>query len=364
MRKRFGRRAGVALIAGICYVVSFWISVEFLTHAAVEKINPVKIRASNSAAVTMLAFGDINLGRAVGQKILHGDVDYPFRNIRWLTDSVDIVFANLECQLSDQHGETQDPKHNLIFTGPPEGALSLAHFGITVVSTANNHAFDYGVKALFETIDNLDSEHIAHSGTGKTDSLLYEPLLFVKKGIRFALFAVTDVMNFSKGWQRYVAEADTANLFPAVRRVKSSVDVVIVSYHGGDEYAVRPSLRTRQFAAACLQQGVQLFLGHHPHVPYGVTKIEDGKGTRYIVYSLGNFVFSQPQYYWTQHSIAVRIQFEKSDSMVYLHSFECIPLNASMQPSVATDSTTIAGIVHRVQSLSNTTISFVKDQIH
>ncbi len=363
MKRGFGRRAGIVFMAVSCFAVSFWASVEIQKFIVVdEKINLNKEKTSKSTTVTMLAFGDINLGRMVGQHILHGDVDYPFRNIRWLTDSADIVFANLECQLSEQHGETQNPKFNLIFTGPPNGAVSLAHFGITHVSTANNHAFDYGVKALFETIDNLDSVHIIHVGTSKSDSFLYVPSVFVKKGIRFALFAVTDVMNFAQGWQNNVAVTDTAKLFPAIRYIKSSVDFVIVSYHGGDEYTGRPSLRTREFAAECIQQGVQLFLGHHPHVPYGIAK----KGTSYIVYSLGNFVFAQPQHYWTQHSIAVRIQFEKSDSTAQIQSLECIPLDASMQPSVTTDSATIAGIVHRVQSLSNTTLTFVqlKEPIH
>ncbi len=356
-----GKHAGIALIAASCYAISFWASIEFQKHRIFdEKINLKKLEASKT--VTMLAFGDINLGRIVGQKILHGDIDFPFRNIKWLTDSADIVFANLECPLSDQHGETQNPKFNLIFTGPPGGALSLSHFGITHVSTANNHAFDYGVKALYETIDNLDSVNIAHVGTSKSDSLLYAPSVFVKKGIRFALFAVTDLMNFAYGWQHNVAVADTAKLFPAIRHVKSSVDMIIVSYHGGDEYAERPTLRTKQFAAECVQQGVQLFLGHHPHVPYGIVR----QGASYIVYSLGNFVFVQPQHYWTQHSVAVRIQFEKSDSTARIQSLECIPLNVSMQPSVATDSTTFSGIVHRVQSLSNMTLTFVqsKDPIH
>lgn len=367
MKRGFGRGAGIALMAVSCYAISFWASVEIQKHiVAGSKQNTAK--KSGIATVTMLAFGDINLGRKVGQQILLGDVDFPFRNIRWLTDSADIVFANLECQLSDQHGETQNPKFNLIFTGPPSGAVSLAHFGITHVSTANNHAFDYGTEALFETIDNLDSAHITHVGTSKSDALLYEPAVFEKKGIRFALFAVTDVMNFARGWQNYVAVADTAKLFPEIRRIKPSTDFIIVSYHGGDEYADRPSRRTKKFAEECIREGVQLFLGHHPHVPYGIAK----EGTSYIVYSLGNFVFAQPQHYWTQHSIAVRIQFEKSDSSkgafnsAQIRSLECIPLNASMQPSLATDSSTIASLIHRVRSLSNTTLTFVqsKEPIH
>ena len=48
--------------------------------------------------VTLLAFGDVNLGRMVGQKIINGEVDFPFEKISLRRDSADIVFANLESQ--------------------------------------------------------------------------------------------------------------------------------------------------------------------------------------------------------------------------------------------------------------------------
>jgi len=97
---------------------------------------------------------------------------------------------------------------------------------------------------------------------------------------------------------------------PALRRAAKTADVVIVSYHGGEEFAAAPTPRTREFAAAVMRQGVMLFLGHHPHVPYGIEKA--GKG--YIVHSLGNFVFLQPQNDWAQRSYGVEMIIDKRDS--------------------------------------------------
>jgi poly-gamma-glutamate capsule biosynthesis protein CapA/YwtB (metallophosphatase superfamily) len=312
-----------------------------------------KIGAPVRSAVRLLAFGDVNLGRMVGQKIINGEIDFPFQKISFRPDSADIIFANLECQLSDQHGITQDPLHNLIFTGPPNGAESLVKFGFTHVSTANNHAFDYGKRALLETLGHLDDEDIGHVGTVRSGRTLYEPLMFEKNGIRFAFFAVTDLMNFKHGWHGYVATTDTNKLFPAIREAAASVDVVILSVHGGDEYSDRPSKKLTAFEEQAVNQGVAVVLGHHPHVPYGVEHFGNG----YIFHSLGNFVFYQPQLYWTQLSFAAKITLTKDSSTTTVTSVECIPLQAGYQPSILSDSIALVKLKSRLQSLSNIPIT-------
>jgi poly-gamma-glutamate synthesis protein (capsule biosynthesis protein) len=297
----------------------------------------------------LLAVGDINLGRTVGQEILKGDTLFPFRFVRDTLLKYDIVFGNLESQLSDQHGETQHPRNNLIFTGPPPGAHSLKKGGFTVVSTANNHALDYGLKAHGETISNLAGAGVTFVGTAADESHLFEPVLFTSRGIRFALFACTGVMNMEDGiWRRYVTPADTAQLFPRIRAYRSEVDFLILSYHGGEEYSKGPTEQTQRFAHAAVGAGVDLFLGHHPHVPHGLEEI-DGKC---IVYSLGNFVFRQHFHEWTQRSFAFEATIEKQLSGARVREFRCLPLIADVQPRFLGKSSEAAVIMNRVRSLS------------
>ena len=104
------------------------------------------------AFVSLLALGDVNLGRTVGQEILKGNVDYPFEKFKSVLSRGELVVANLECPVTDQNGETQSPKSNVIFCAPPGAAATLRRAGISVAVTANNHAFDYGLKGLQETI--------------------------------------------------------------------------------------------------------------------------------------------------------------------------------------------------------------------
>ncbi len=116
--------------------------------------------------LTVLFGGDVNLGRGAGQKILKDPKYDPFAEIAPLLSTADFRAVNLESQLSDQNGETQSPNHHLIFTGPPGGADVLAAAHIDLVSLANNHAWDYGKKALFETFTNLERAGVASPARG------------------------------------------------------------------------------------------------------------------------------------------------------------------------------------------------------
>lgn len=305
---------------------------------------------STVSTVSFLAFGDVNLGRTVGQRILKQDVHFPFRKYSIKDDSADIVFANLECQVSDQKGETGHPKFNLIFTAPPEAITTLKSSGIDIVSTANNHALDYGIDALKETIDRLSDANIPFVGTSKDKENLYLPLIIEKNNIKFAIFGVSAFVNMTfKGWRDHVPTPDTVQLAEHISAVHDSVDVVILSYHGGVEYTDRPADHVTKFAEWSVRNGVDLFLGHHPHVTFGVQQ----RGKSIIVHSLGNFVFYQPQHYWTQRSYGIKFLFRKEGDSISMAIDRFIPVNVSMQTKRLTDSAESAKLFRRTQQLSN-----------
>jgi poly-gamma-glutamate synthesis protein (capsule biosynthesis protein) len=195
----------------------------------------------------------------------------------------------------------------------------------------------------------LDSAGVAHAGTGNGESGLFRPALVSAGGIRLAVFAVTDIMNATgDSWKKNVAYADTAALLPAVRSVRDSVDAVIVSYHGGEEYSGRATARTRGFVRDVLGGGVDLFIGHHPHVPYGL----DAVGNRLGAHSLGNFVFRQPSRYWTRFGFALAATIIKDSTGTHMQQFRCLPLRADFQPSFLAGGDDAARILGRVRLLS------------
>lgn len=290
---------------------------------------PCAVAQVDTNVVNLLAFGDVNLGRSVGQRILKGDTLYAFRKMMDRLQSADVVFLNLESPLSDQGGETVHPRSNLIFTGPPAGADALALAGVDIVSTANNHAFDYGARGLRETIENLQRVGIAWTGTSADPTGEFLPAIVERDSIRIGVVAFTEFVNPSEGWQGRVALFDSIRSAAAIQRLKPHVDVIVASYHGGGEYGGQLSRRTRAHLRWLAECGADIVLGHHPHVPYG---IERWRG-RWVASSLGNFVFGQPQHYWTQVGLAASFPIRRVGRKVDVGDPTLIPFRAAMQPT-------------------------------
>jgi hypothetical protein len=72
-----------------------------------------------------------------------------------------------------------------------------------------------------------------------------------------------------------------------VRELRPSVDIVIVVAHAGREHVPAPPPYLQKAFRTIARSGVDIVVGHHPHVPQGI-EIFDGVP---LVYSLGNFVF-------------------------------------------------------------------------
>lgn len=295
---------------------------------------------SRSQIIKILAVGDINLGRLTGQKILEGDYNYAFEYLDHYIKDYDIAFGNLESQLADLNGETQSPTNEYRFAGPPEGADGLKAAGFDIVSVANNHMWDYGRDALFETFDNLERVGMKYTGANRNTEELYKPTIIETQGQKIAFFAITMLLNgYEKiGAADYVAMADPEKLIPEIEIIKPEVDWIIVSLHGGIEYRSAPIPAKRDLAHKIINAGANVVIGHHTHVPQGVEEyisrlageqVSERKGL--IFYSLGNFAFWQPFGYWTEHSFMSEI-YLKLDGTV---DYNPIAIDAGWQPRLA-----------------------------
>jgi poly-gamma-glutamate synthesis protein (capsule biosynthesis protein) len=236
----------------------------------------------------------------------------------------------------------------LIFTGPPAGADALAMAGVDVVSTANNHAFDYGIRGIRETIKNLDRVGIAWTGTSAESTREFQPAIVERDSIRIGFVAFTEFVNSPVGWQGYVAVFDSAFVARAIQRLRSHVDIVVASYHGGGEYGRQLSHRSRAHIRWLAECGADIVLGHHPHVPYG---IEQWLG-RWVAWSLGNFVFGQPQHYWTQVGLAASFSLRRTGRSVRVGDPVLIPFRAGMQPTWDLSSADQDSVWHRITDRS------------
>jgi len=320
--------------AAVYTVLSFLLSCLFSCAGITGEARPVaEAEGSLGIAppeVTLVAVGDINLGRKAGRIILSGDVDYAFAKTKDIISAADVAFGNLESTISEQNGITQNGVW--LFTGPPIGAETLAHAGFDVVSLANNHVWDFGKRALLETRGHLDAVGIKHAGTGDNLDEAFTPAIIDVKGVRIAFFSVTRIFNFGGPEHEaftYTAWGDMDRLRPAIEKVKSDVDLVVVAAHWGAEYQDRPADETVKLAHEMIDAGADIVLGGHPHVPQGIDRYNNG----FIVYSLGNFAYHQTTEHsvWKTRSIILKLTLTKDG----VKSYEMIPVTCGFQPAVA-----------------------------
>jgi poly-gamma-glutamate capsule biosynthesis protein CapA/YwtB (metallophosphatase superfamily) len=101
-----------------------------------------------------------------------------------------------------------------------------------------------------------------------------------------------------------VAWADTTRVAGLIRAARDSLgaDLVVAYVHAGLEYIPVPPLEVVATFRALARSGADAVIGHHPHVPQGLEYV-DG---RPVLYSLGNFVFRQPQR-WTNRGLMAEL---------------------------------------------------------
>jgi poly-gamma-glutamate capsule biosynthesis protein CapA/YwtB (metallophosphatase superfamily) len=251
--------------------------------------------------VFIAAVGDIMLGGTAQPELAKYGYDYPFDKTRQIIRQAQIAFCNLEGPLTDD-GAAEVSKKYLFRSPPNEVAPALARAGFNVASLANNHSLDYGPRGLTDTRAALETAGIHPVGAGRDLAQARTPVILsippargsgysaAAGGTRVAFLAYSLVFpeefwagpekpGTAFGHERYV-RADVA----AARR---RADIVVVSFHWGQEgKAVLRDYQTL-LAHAAIDSGASVVLGHHPHVLQGVERYKDGV----IVYSLGNFAF-------------------------------------------------------------------------
>lgn len=246
---------------------------------------PEKIR-------TIVATGDVMLGRAVNARsIKDKKFQWPFVETAELLAQADLTLVNLESPfLSPCPVTTQGMK----FCADPAHIDGLELAGIDVVNLANNHYRDHGQAGIDATLTTLKQNGYAASGWNQT-------ALLNSRGLSFAFLGYCPVC----GGDESLAGAGRERLALDIEAAQRSADVVIVSFHWGEEYQAEPLSEQRELGRAAVDLGADLVLGHHPH---WVQPVEIYRG-KLIVYSLGNFVFDQMWSEETKLGLAGRFSF-------------------------------------------------------
>jgi poly-gamma-glutamate synthesis protein (capsule biosynthesis protein) len=259
-----------------------------VTHTAAGSRASPQLPAQK--AKTLIFVGDVMLSRGVGGKMRSGgDWTYPFRQIAETLRAADLIYGNLECPVSDQG---RDLHHLYSFRADPRILEGLKYAGFVVLSQANNHAYDWGPKALLDSLRRLRAEGIRPVGAGQSDLEAHYPVLVNLDGVKIGFLAYVNIhpKEAMAGVDKPgVAWLDPERVLADIRFARSLVDILVVCPHWGVEYATQPTREQVDLGQKMIDAGADLIVGSHPHV---VQPLDQYRG-RWIAYSLGNFVFDQ-----------------------------------------------------------------------
>jgi poly-gamma-glutamate capsule biosynthesis protein CapA/YwtB (metallophosphatase superfamily) len=295
------------------------------------------------STITISAVGDIMMWREQVEAARSGDsntyqFDQVFHGVAPIFQESDLVIGNLETTLS---GPKVAPQlRNALngfprFSCPDQLVPALKKAGFDVLTTANNHCMDHGVKGVRRTLDVLDKHGIKHTGTARSRAEANRQLIVPVKGIRVGILAYTYGTNgiHPPANQRWAVNImRRRSMLADIRRMRRSADLVIAAVHFGREFRRSPELRHVSLVRRLWREGVDIVLGSHPHVvqPTVVRRVRsvDGQVRRCVaVYSLGNFVsrrmWRNP---YTERGLILQVRVGRDrDGRAQVHSVKLIP---------------------------------------
>lgn len=235
----------------------------------------------------------------VGDIMTHPNIVKSFENKDILFDlkdylKGDIVFANLEFTVDTNKLPMPYPE----FNGSIEYLRYFFNY-FNLFSVANNHAYDQGAQAEAETIAEIERNNKLIIG-GSTNSKDIKPLITNINNIPIFISAYTMLDNGISYRSNENGYFYFMNFFPKkedlIEKIKDDLklatnnELKIISLHFGLEYTTKPEEKTIEIARDLIENGVDIIIGHHPHVPRCSEIYEGTNHKGIIIYSLGNFI--------------------------------------------------------------------------
>jgi len=273
-------------------LVSVLLFLFFFKKESTEIFNQVTEPLKENKEVRLLFVGDIMMDRSIKIKVNReggGDYLFPFEYIKNTLQDADLLFGNLEGPISER-GIRRGSMYS--FRMAPQVAGALGTVGFDILSMANNHMGDYGHEAMEDTFMHLKNSQIQYVGAGYSETEALAPIVIEKKGLKIGFLAFSDVgPNWMQAGENTsgIAIAEENALTEAIMNARPLADVLVVSFHFGDEYKTHSNARQQHLARLSIDSGADIVVGHHPHVAEEIEMYNKGV----IAYSLGNFIFDQ-----------------------------------------------------------------------
>lgn len=321
--------------------------------------------------VSLLACGDINIqNRAEPAEV--------FARVKDILDAADLRIGNLEMCLSSP-SDVITAKHGWK-QSDAEVVKALTCAGFDAVTTANNVTFP--ASAMSRSLEVLDENRIAHTGSGADLAEARRPAIIEKSGTRVGLLGYTCIFYplahaatssepgvatvkcitayephprvselpggpaIVRSWPTPEAVASVAEDIAALR---PQVDLVIAYFHMGVSSQEELTEYQRILSHAAIDAGAGIVMGASAHRPQAI-EVYNGK---VILYGLGNFAFDWWKVMHRKTGLLAELQLHDGQiEQVSIRPVRRTDDDANLVEILDAQSPAGAGIIDRVRELS------------
>lgn len=244
----------------------------------------------------------------LGQSLIQQDLCTPgwagMTDIARQLSRADIVFTDLETAI-DAPGAGPPTRAGEVFHAAKPAVLDcLKSLGVSLVTTANNHAWDMGAGGILAAIEQLDRRGIAHAGTGRDLATAAAPAFRETPAGSFALVAAAagairdgaaataarpGVHELRRTPSGALEREDVERVLAAIRSARAAGATVLMCLHNHywEPVQADTSAWQRAFARECVDAGAAVFVAHGTPLMQGWEMYRGAP----LFHGLGNFVF-------------------------------------------------------------------------
>jgi poly-gamma-glutamate capsule biosynthesis protein CapA/YwtB (metallophosphatase superfamily) len=252
--------------------------------------------------------------------------------VREMLTEADLTLGNLESGVLHNAPHHADPE-GFQFTADSTWMPVLARNGFDIISTANNHSRDAGIRGMSTAIESITDAGMVPIGSG-VGADAASPRYVNVNGVRVAFIAC----NAITGSPGVPGDGVVGSLHckkgpvgESIREARRNADVVLVVPHWGIEYE-QPASYQYELSQQWIDAGADMIIGAHSHFPGGIYEYNG----RVSLLSLGNFIFDQDFRQTTLMGLVVEATFNGAVPVqMRVHPL----LNVDAQPNLANPET-------------------------
>ena len=235
--------------------------------------------------------------------------DKIWRDVKYLIDGNDLVFANIEAPVDTTKPVSNYPNFNM----PQNYVQAAVDAGFNVFSLCNNHSNDQyldGIKETLKTVDriceqaakNATPRSLYFSGLKNSKESEFSYNIIEKSGWKILFLPMTELLNrpdFSE-YINYVKTDDASRNefidYVKKLREKNPCTIFILSFHTAEpEYTRNITSRQEKFYKELIKNGVDIIWANHAHIIKNRKIIVDTETNcdKLIMYANGNTISGQ-----------------------------------------------------------------------